>query len=587
MNNRKKSPRRVLQGLGLVGGLVYGKVLRLGQEEIDFPKYWISDTDCDGEVGRFYKAIRLAKRQIQQIKARLCHIQGREQIQILDSMILLIDDELLVKNTILAIQSDYINVEWAFHNNITDIKGVFSKMQKTHLREKKYDIDFIENAILSNLMGRMPHYVQDIPKDSIVVADSLSPADTLHLFRAKIRAFVTETGGIHSHMAIMARSMDIPSVIGVEGIAHMVTAKDVLLVDGRTGSVVVSPHAREMEQAKRERIKQLVLQQSLKKAARKAALTRDNKSIKVMANIELLSEVDLVREFGADGVGLFRTEFLFLDREHMPSVEEQFKTYSQILKKLAPREVIMRTVDLGADKLNANPIFEDQANPALGLRAIRYCLYDRGFFKDQLRALIMASTTGNLKICLPMISTLEEVQKVQQIIKSIQAELRHEGVDFSGSIPLGVMIETPAACLEADLLAREVDFFSVGTNDLVQYLLAVDRNNELVSDLYSPLHPSVMRALERIIIAARELNREVTLCGEIASDPVYLPLLIAMGFESLSMNMAAIPKIKSLIRRTETKMAQELWRGIARKSTKRDMLKYLSASLKTEYPEYF
>lgn len=582
-----KSVRTIITGEPIVSGLVLGKVARFGTRVMEFQQYWINQDQVDSETERFHHAIKVCHQQLERIKSKLCQIQGREYITILDSHILFLQDELLVKSILHAIKTSFINAEWALHQTIQEIREAFGKMGQPYFREREYDIAYIENVLLSQLMGKSQNYFKKVPKGAIVLAYNLSPAETLHLIRFKIAGLITEVGGINSHTAIVARSLEIPFMICADPVLKHVADGESVIMDADAGKIIIHPQAREEEQLSQKRQKFLQAQKAMKKEAHLDAVSKDGVSYQVLGNMELTDELDGIEDSGCNGIGLYRTEYLFLDRETLPNEDEQEKAYRRVLRRLYPKEVTIRTIDLGADKIAPNQCYKDQANPAMGLRAIRYSLKDKEGFMAQIRALLRASTAGNLKICFPMISTVDEFRKVKRIVAEARANLQKEGVQVSESVPLGVMIETPAAVVEIDLLAEEADFFSVGTNDLIQYMLAVDRTNDLVSYLYSPLHPSVLRTLQQICETAKQFTKEVTLCGEMAADPAYLLVTMGLGFNRLSMNGASIPRIKKMIRETTHAKAETLVGRLLGLTSMKEMKKVLHLQMKDSFSEYF
>lgn len=587
MKNKKRPRRKEFKGEVAAPGIAIGKVHPVGTRSLSFSQYWINDSEVKTEIQRFHRSLKECKNQLDQIKSKLCTLEGRDQISILDSHILLLQDELLVRNTVATIEKEHINAEWALHKTMDEIKQAFAKINQTYLKERRYDIDYIENAILRNLLGKGKKLLNKVPAGSIIVAFDLSPADTLHLVRFKIGGFVIERGGLNSHTAIVARSLAIPTLMGVKDIYESIQEKDPIIVDGEMGRIIHHPRAIDLKNYSKKQESQRAEEKRIKKEAKLEAKTIDGTAIQILANVELPEEIGLLQSYRTDGVGLYRTEFLFLDREIPPDEKEQEDKYKIILKKMAPHEVTIRTIDLGADKLSKNMNYADEMNPALGLRAIRFCLRERKIFMEQLRALLKASAHGKLKICLPMISNITEFRKIKKIIRELIAEMKTKKVRLPDSIPLGVMIETPAAAMEIDLLAREADFFSVGTNDLIQYLLAVDRTNELVSYLYNPLHPSVIRILKHVVDTANKFGKEVTICGEMAGDPFYIPLLIALGFNRLSMNVASIPKVKKILRMTSLTEAQALLTKVLGSSSYTENQRILENRMKELFPQYF
>lgn len=571
----------------MVSGIAIGKATLFGTRLVSFPKYWIGDSEVKNEVKRFLAALQECREQLGQIKSKLCRIQGREQITILDSHILLLQDELMVRNTVKIIEDEHINAEWAFDRAMGEIKRSFSKISHDYFRERKYDISYVENAVQRNLMGKAINSFSGVFKGSLVIAFDLSPAETLHLIRYKVGGFATEMGGTNSHTAIVARSLQIPYVTGVEGLSRAVDERDMMIIDGTNGEVIINPHKRELLSFGKRRRKTIASVKQMRQEARLKAITRDGCPMKILANVELLDEFDGLRECGTDGVGLYRTEFLFLGRDVLPDQDEQEKVYRTLVKKLAPLEVTIRTIDLGADKLKPGHQYIGEANPAMGLRAVRFCMRERRIFSDQITALLKASREGPIKILLPMISSVDEFRKIRRVVCDLHGEMKAGNVPCGEKIQLGVMIETPSAAMEMDLLAEEADFFSVGTNDLIQYLLAVDRTNELVSYLYTPLHPSVLRVLRQITDTARRYGKEVTLCGEMAADPMYLLLVMALGFDRLSMNAASIPKIKKLIRMTSMSEARLLLEKVLSGTSYKDNQKIIYNSMHEKFPQYF
>lgn len=584
---KNKGKRKVFKGEPVAGGIAIGQAFLFGTRRIPFPKYWIHEGEVKSEIKRFTKSLQACKEALGQIKSKLCRIQGREQITILDSHILLLQDELLVRNTIGTIETEHINAEWAFDKAISEIKLAFSRINQAYFRERKYDINYIENAVQRDLMGKTQEFFQKIKKGSLIVAYDLSPAETLHLIRYRVGGFVTETGGANSHTAIVARSLEIPYVIGVAGLSKAVNDGDTLIIDAGKATVTVHPTKKETHSYRGKQKKQITSDLLMKKEVKREATTLDGHTVKILANMEFVDEIESIRECGTHGIGLYRTEFLFLERAQLPDVREQEKIYRTVLKKLYPREVTIRTVDLGAEKLKPGSQYADQANPALGLRAIRFCMREKKIFVDQLTALLKASKEGHLNICIPMISSLDEFRRAKKMVMDVKDELVKKGNKISDSIRLGVMIETPAAVMEMDLLAAEADFFSVGTNDLIQYLLAVDRTNELVSYLYTPLHPSVIRTLKKITDTAAQYGKEVTLCGEMAADPMYLLLVMALGFNRLSMNSASIPRIKKLIRMTTMEEGMSLLGRVLEGTSYRDNQRVIQSRMLERFPEYF
>lgn len=587
MKNNKNIRRLVLKGEASAPGIALGQASSYGIASVAFERYWISSSDVVAESERFNKALKKSREQLNYIKSNICKVQGQDQITIIDSHILLLSDELLVKNTLNLIENSHINAEWALDKAIGQIKEVFARISHAYFRERKYDIDYTKNAILRNLTGTSSNMIPKVPVGALVYAHDLSPAETISLVRFRVGGIITEVGGAHSHTSIVARSMEIPAVMGIEGATNLIQPKDFIIIDGFHAEVIINPTASEILKYKKAREEFNKDEEQFRRESKTPAMTTEGKVVTVLANMELENEADTVIDHGATGVGLFRTEFMFIERKNYPSVDEQEKVYRKILRKIKGSEVCIRTIDLGAEKLVPDQEYLEQPNPDLGLRAIRFCMRNKKIFADQLRALFRASEEGNLKICIPMISSLGEFKKVKKFVEEIRAEVKKDGYSVPSYVPLGIMVETPGAALEMDLLAREVDFFSIGTNDLVQYLLAVDRTNDLVSYLYSPLNPSVLRLLKQMADVARENDKEVTLCGEIAGDPLFVMLLLGLGYRRLSMNPASIPRLKKMLRESSLEKAKKLSAKILETPTSADAHRLLKSRMEEMFPSYF
>src|SRR3989338_391417 len=582
MSNKKtKQKMTKLKGIPLVSGIAMGSVYAFGWAKIDFPKYWVHEGEIQDEVYRFMKALGAAKRFYSNIISKIGRIQGLEQINILDSHLLLLQDELLVRSITDTIRQNHVNAEWAVHKTISELKDAFLKIHQGYMAEIQYDIDDIEKALLAQLMKITFKDLNKVPSDSIVVAYNLSPAELVTLSRIRIAGFVTEIASSNSHMVIIAKSLGIPSVMGVPDALRKLSTHDKILLNGDQGYVICNPTdqvKKVHEQLRKDRKKE---EDRVMAKARKKTITIDGKIVHIFANVELLEELSQVTRYGGEGIGLYRTEFIFLDRTSPPSFEEQKEFYEKVLERMHNHEVIFRTLDLGGDKIDPNGVVADEENPALGLRAIRYCLREKHVFSDQLKALLAASPKGNLKICIPMVTSVSEMLEVKSMLADIKKELISKKIPFRDDIPVGVMIETPAAAMEVDLLAQHADFFSVGTNDLIQYLLAVDRGNQAVQELYSPYHPCIFRVLKNVLEAAKKWKKEITLCGEIAADPSCLFLMLALGFERLSMTPWSIPSVKDMIRSQSLEEMKECLNEVLLKDTEREIQKVVSRYLQT------
>ncbi len=464
---------------------------------------------------------------------------------------MMLHDEHLVGAAVGYIREELINAEWGLRRAVDDIAGVFDQIEDEYLRERRSDVEFVFERVLRNLLGRDTGPLQP-PPDAIVVAYDLSPADTAQLHKAAVSGLITDAGGKTSHTAIIARAHEIPAVVGLENITELVETDDLVLIDGAAGIVIVNPTAATVSEFRDEQRRQVAAGAVLHAMRDLPARTRDDVEIQLFANIDGPDELDDALDYGAMGVGLFRTEYLFMGHTLLPDEETHFRTAVEVLERLGGLPATIRTFDLGADKLA--PFLEaadlQEANPALGLRSIRLCLSElgRGLFKTQLRGLLRASAHGPLKIMFPMISGIAELRAAKLVVDEVKIELAADSIKFDEKVKLGIMIEMPSAALTADLLAQECDFFSIGTNDLIQYTMAVDRVNEYVSYLYEPLHPSLMRLIGDVARAGKEAGIPVTLCGEMAGDPTVAPVLLGLGIRELSMSAVSVPEVKAAIR---------------------------------------
>ena len=458
-------------------------------------------------------------------------------------------------------------------------------IEDEYLRERKHDIEQIGERILRNLVGHRQESLTDIEGEAIVIAHDLAPTDTLQMRKDKILAFATDAGSRTSHTAILARSLGIPAAVGLDTITDVVKTGDVVIVDGIHGVVIVDPGEETfLEYLKRQR-RFKYFEQELEKLRTLPAETLDGHHVHLHGNIELPEEVASVAEHGGTGIGLYRTEFLFMNRPTLPSEEEHYNAYRHVAAQAAPHEVVIRTLDVGGDKIALSQTFEEEANPALGLRAIRFTLQKRDIFKAQLRGILRAAVHGNIKILFPMISGLSELRETKKILDEVKKELRSDGVTFLEKVEVGIMIEVPAAAMIADLLAAEVDFFSVGTNDLIQYTLAIDRQNEHVAYMYEPLDPAVLRLLQMVSKAAKQGNITLSMCGEMAGDPLYAAILLGLGFQHLSMNVASIPWVKRVVRSVRMDDANELVSLVMQEATAAGARKAAESFMQKRFPE--
>ncbi len=538
-------------GLGVSAGVAFGRAYLIGRDTLKAPRHHIEVEDVDTEIARLHRAIAASDKQLAKVKEKLAN-ESESDYHIITAHQLMLHDEHLVGASIGYIRDDQINAEWGLRRAFDDIRKAFDAIEDEYLRERRSDIEFVYERVLKNLLGRDMGPLNP-PPDAIVVAYDLSPADTSLLHKSAVSGLITDAGGKTSHTAIIARAHAIPAVVGLETITEVIETDDLVVIDGAAGLVIVNPTAATVSEYREVQRRQAAANSVLHAQRGMPALTKDAVEIELYANIDGPDELADALEYGAMGVGLYRTEYLFMGQARMPTEEDHYETAKLLLDRLAGRTATIRTFDLGADKLA--PFLQradlKEANPALGLRSIRLCLAELGrdLFRAQLRGLLRASVHGPLKVMFPMISGAAELRAVKVVVDEMKAELTAEGKAFDPDIKLGIMIEMPSAALTADLLAQEADFFSIGTNDLIQYTMAVDRVNEYVSYLYEPLHPSLIRLIGDVASAAHSAGIPVTVCGEMAGDPLIAPILVGLGIRELSMSAVSVAEVKAMIRR--------------------------------------
>jgi len=576
-----------LVGLGASPGVAIGETYLLNRARLTVVERAITAEEVPGEVSAFMDAVQLSKRQLEEVKAGVTDRQLAEHLYIIDTHLLILEDQMLIADTVATIERDLVNAEGALRRILDKFRKVFDSIEDEYLRERRSDIDSVGNRLLRNLKGETQQALTEFDRKVIIVAHELSPADTMQIDKEKIIGFVTDVGGRTSHTAILARSMGIPAVVGLETVSSLVAGGIPAIVDGVNGTVILNPSPETFKEYLKKKQSFEYLEKELLSYRELAAETLDGCRIALRGNVELVDEVPLAMSQGAEGIGLFRSEFLYMNRLVLPSEEDQFDAYRSIVERMAPHPVTIRPLDVGGDKFVAEINLADEANPAMGLRAVRFSLKERRLFKVQLRAILRASAYGRVRLMFPMISGVAEIRACKDCLEQAKAELTAEGIPFDPALPMGIMIETPSAALVADHLAQEVDFFSVGTNDLIQYCLAVDRGNEHVAYLYEPLHPAILKALKMICHAARTAGIEVGMCGEMAGEPLYSLVLLGLGFDELSMNAPGIPRVKRVLRQVSREDGGRLLEELMQLTTAQEVARRLEEEMNQRFPEIF
>jgi phosphotransferase system enzyme I (PtsI) len=577
----------ILVGIGASPGIAIGETFMLNRARVAAVERHIAPEEVPAEIDAFLAACQSSRKQLEEVKQGVTDRRLAEHLYIIDTHLLILDDQLLIDDTIALIREELLNAEGALKRTLNRFREVFDAIEDEYLRERRSDIDSVGDRLLRNLMGVSQQALTGIDRKVVVVAHDLSPADTMQIDKERIIGFLTDVGGRTSHTAILARSLGIPAIVGLESVTCLVGGGVPVIIDGSAGTVIFNPSAETFKEYLQKRQAYEYLEKELLAYRMLTAETLDGCRVHLRGNIELAEEIPLALEQGAEGIGLFRTEFLYMNRSTPPTEEEQVRIYREIVERMAPHPVTIRTLDVGGDKFVAEINLTDEANPALGLRAIRFSLKERRLFKQQLRAVLRASAFGRVRVMFPMISGVAEIRACKDCLEEARAELAAENIPFDPELPVGIMIETPSAAMIAGLLAREVDFFSVGTNDLIQYCLAVDRGNEHVAYLYEPLHPAVLRALRMICEAGRAAGIEVGMCGEMAGEPLYALVLLGLGFTELSMNAHGIPRVKRIVRQIRRAEGERLLAELLELATAREITQRLEEEMARRFPELF
>lgn len=565
-----------LNGIAASPGIAMGKAIVIGSEDISIPKKTIKESAIPKEIARFEDALTKTRAEILNIRDKITHEIGKEHGDIFNAHLMVIEDRALIEEVIGRIKKEKLTCDYILSQVLKKYMESFLKIDDEYLRERVSDINDVGRRVMRHLVGTQKMPLADLKEKAVIVAYDLSPSDTAVMHRRNVIGFVTDIGGRTSHTAIMAKSLEIPAVVGIEYATQEIQDGDIVIVDGSQGTVIINPGLAEIQKYKQEQFRYDEFNKGLKKFKDLPCVTTDGRHVELAANIELPEEMDSVISHGADGVGLYRTEFLYMNRVDLPNEEEQYHAYKRVVLKMGQKPVIIRTFDLGGDKFLSHLEMPREMNPFLGWRAIRFCLARPEIFKEQLRAILRASAHGKLRMMYPMISGVGELKEANQLLKECKAELRSKKISFDEKMEVGAMIEIPSAAITCDILAAEVDFFSIGTNDLIQYSLAVDRINEKIAYLYEPAHPGVLRLIKMIIETGHSKNIWVGMCGEMAGDAILTPLLLGLGLDEISTSPVVLPEIKKIIRLMSYEESKEIARHALTLDTGVDVVNFLS-----------
>ena len=572
-------------GVGVSPGIARGTVFVYRPDDEATPSRSIEESEIPAEIARFEDALLATRAQILEMQQRIAESTGAKDASIFDAHLLVVEDRTLIDEVLRRLGTDLMNVEHVFQTVAGRYAKTLSEIDDPYLRERALDIHDVTRRVIHNLTGTQARDLAGVATPHILIAHNLAPSDTAQLNRALVLGFGTDAGSKTSHTAIMARSLNIPAIVGLHDASSQLVTGDHLLLDGYNGLLIVNPSDQTLWEYGELEIKKTVVEERLSQLRETASTTRDGHHVILSANIELPDDMELVQQSGAEGVGLYRTEFFYLNKAELPTEEEQYAAYRQVAEAAAPHSVIIRTLDLGGDKFMSALHMPEELNPFLGWRAIRFCLERVDIFKTQLRAILRASAAGNVKIMYPMISGVEELRRANVILEECRAELISEELAFNADMEVGAMIEIPSAAISADILAKEVDFFSIGTNDLIQYSIAVDRLNEHIAHLYEPTHPAIIRLIRMTVEAAHANHLWVGVCGEMAGDIVLTPLLLGLGVDELSAGAGSVPRVKRAVQSLDIAACRQLVEEIQHLDNAAAILAKCDAVARTHYPE--
>jgi phosphotransferase system enzyme I (PtsI) len=561
MSEPKEEKR--FQGVGVSPGIARGTVFVHRPDDEEPPVRRIPEDEIAAEIARLEAALISTRRQILEMQQRIAESIGAKDASIFDAHLLVVEDRTLLDEVVRTIQREKLNVEHVFHQVADRYARTLSEIDDPYLRERAVDIHDVARRVVHNLLGKEGLTLGSVHTPHILVAHNLAPSDTAQLNRSLVLGFATDIGSKTSHTAIMARSLNIPAAVGLHDASEQLATGEPILLDGYNGLLIVNPSDQTLWEYGELEIKKTEVEQKLTRLRDTESTTVDGRHVILSANIELPEDVEQVKQCGAEGVGLYRTEFFYLNKPELPDEEDQYRAYLEVAQSLHPDPVIIRTLDLGGDKFMSALNLPEELNPFLGWRAIRFCLARKDVFKTQLRAILRASSVGNVKMMYPMISGVDEIRAANRVLEECRAELRAEKIPFNETMEVGAMIEVPSAAIAADLIANEVSFFSIGTNDLIQYSIAVDRLNEHIAHLYEPTHPAIIRLLRMTIEAAHARKLWVGVCGEMAGDIALTPLLLGLGVDELSAGAAIVPRVKRAVQALDLAACQQLVEDIS------------------------
>ncbi|MPM45919.1 Phosphoenolpyruvate-protein phosphotransferase [bioreactor metagenome] len=573
-----------MKGLGVSPGIGIGNAFIIDKKAMNIERKHVIDTDS--EIKRLRNALEIGKNQLNELYLKTLEEVGEKEAQIFKSHEMMLEDDTFSSDVEVRIKNENINAEFAINETSDTYIKLFENIEDEYLRERADDIRDVMTRVIKILLGINNTDYSRLKENSIIIAKDLTPSDTAQIDKSKVAAMITEMGGKTSHAAIIARIMGIPTVVGLENITNKIKPNDFVICDGKSGKVLINPNQKQLKYYTQKKEKEEEVGNELKKQIGLSTVTKDGFEVSLSANIGTPRDVDMVLENDAEGIGLFRSEFIFMNRELSPTEDEQFEEYKEVLSRMNNKPVIIRTLDIGGDKNVPYIDIPKEMNPFLGYRAIRLCLGNIDVFRTQLRAILRASIYGNVKIMFPMISTMKELKDAKKILEEAKLELKKEGKSFRDNIEIGIMIEIPSAAIISDMLAREVDFFSIGTNDLIQYTLAVDRMNSKLSHLYSQYHPALLRLIKSIIENAHKAGIWVGMCGEAAGDPKLIPVFLGMGLDEFSMNAPSVLKSRYIIRGLKKKEMEQVAANTLNLENAVEVEDYLSCLFADENDSY-